>query len=660
MNRTLLTVLAVTGALLGFSVEPLVGRLVTLAFGGAVHVWTVAVLVFQVVLLLAYAWAHFVARRWPLAHAAAAIASLFALPLVVQAQPDPSGSVLPLAWTVLAGAGAPFFITSSAAVVASAWWDEDDTPWHLYAASNLGSLVGLFAYPLLVEPFVGLTAQRTGWSVLYGLFVLLVVFASARSNGRARPDVVLPTPARALQWLLLAAAPSMLSLALTGWIGTEFGSFPLLWTIPLGLYLGSFMLAFSETVAGWFDGSLLRKLWIDAVVMLALFASLANEHLLHLFLYGAFFVVCWQAHAALFRLRPVPAGLTVYYLMLALGGALGSAVVTLVAPNLFPGLWELPLALGFVLVALLMGGERLDIAWFRSVHWRFAVTRGALTATMALLTVQWLLIQSDQGVIASTRSVYGVFHVREVTTDDGTTYRQLMNGGTSHGVQILQPDPRHGTPMAYYHPSGGNAEAMTLRNGGRLAGIGLGAGAAAAWLGDDESMVFYEIDPHAEDLARSWFTYLQDRPVEVRLGDARLLLESEDSTYDALFVDAFSGDGIPAHLLTTEAFSTYLDHLAPDGILVLHISNRFLDLRGVVRANAEQLGLAGAIRTDVATPETVDPFIYFANTVVLARDGSRLNALSDRWTRFGDADDLPRHQPWSDDHSSLLEPLGLR
>lgn len=657
--RAALFLLAVTGAVLGFTLEPLVGRLVTLDHGGAVHVWTVCVLVFQAVLLAAYAWAHFVARRFPLAHAGAALVSLAALPLSLEATPDPGGALLPLVGTVLLGAGPVFFITASASVVASTWWDDADAPWGLYAASNAGSLIGLLAYPLVVEPRVGLAAQRTGWGIAYTLFVLLVVGLAFRARRREVEPVVLPELPRVGQWLLLSGSASLLSLALTGWIGSEFGSFPLLWTLPLGLYLGSFMLAFSERVARWFDGSLLRQLWPDALVMLALFASLAREHLLHGFLYAAFFAVCWQVHAALFRLRPSPSGLTPYYLVIALGGALGSAVVTLIAPVAFGGLWEVPLGLVACAIALLAARDLPRLAWFREVHWRFAVSRAALTGTMALLTVQWLTMQGGQGVVASNRSIYGVFQVRELEAK-GIPYRQLMHGSTSHGVQILPPHPRADEPLAYYHPSGGNFEAMSLRSGGRLAGIGLGAGAAAAWLGPDESLVFYELDPDAEHLARTWFRYLDDRPVEVRVGDARLVLEQEDSVYDALFVDAFSGDGIPVHLLTEEAFRTYLDHLTPDGVLVLHISNRFLDLRGVVRANALELGLAGAIRTDHATAETVDPFVYFASTAVLVRDPARLDDLDDRWTRFGEADDLPRHAPWTDDHYDLLEPLGLR
>lgn len=657
--RGALFLLAVTGALLGFTLEPLVGRLVTLAFGGAVHVWTVCVLVFQAVLLAAYAWAHLVARRLPLAHAAMAVLTLASLPLTVTAAPDPDGSILPLALTVLLGAGPPFFLTASAAVVASTWWDEHDAPWGLYAASNAGSLVGLFAYPLLVEPFVGLQVQRTVWSGLYTLFVLLVVGLAVRSRGREALPLELPTPMRGGRWLLLSGAASMLSLVLTGWIGAEFGSFPLLWTIPLGLYLGSFMLAFSEPVARWFDGSPLRQLWPDALVMLALFSSLAREHLLHGFLYAAFFVVCWQVHAALFRLRPTPAGLTPYYLLIALGGALGSAVVTLVAPFAFGGFWELPLALLACGLALIIAGDLPEVGWFKRVHWRFAVSRVALTATMALLTLQWIAMQGGQGVVASNRSVYGLFQVRELEAE-GLPYRQLMHGSTSHGVQILAPSPREHEPLAYYHPSGGNHAAMELRTGGRLAGIGLGAGAAAEWLRPGESLVFYELDPDAERIARTWFTYLEDKPVEVRLGDARLVLEQEDSVYDALFVDAFSGDGIPIHLLTLEAFETYLDHLAPDGVLVLHISNRFLDLQGVVRSNARALGLAGAIRKDVATRETADPFVYFANTAVLVRDPGRLAELDERWVRFSDDDPFPRHAPWTDDRYDLLEPLGIR
>lgn len=654
--RPLLVMLAVAGAVLGFAMEPLVGRLVTLSFGGAVHVWTVVVLVFQSILLLAYTWTHFVARRWPLAHAAVAFGSLAFLPLNVVAAPDPQGAILPLAVAVVLGAGLPFFVTSSAAVVASTWWDDTEPPWSLYAASNFGSLVGLFAYPLVVEPLMGISTQRAAWSLLYSFFVVLVGLCALRARARAPVPVELPGLRRGTQWILLSASASMLSLALTGWIGTEFGSFPLFWTLPLGLYLGSFMLAFSTTVDRWFEDSLLRTFWFDALVMMSLFACLANEHRLHVFLYAAFFVVCWNVHAALFRLRPSLGGLTTYYLLIALGGVVGSALVSLVAPLVFPGMWEFPLAIALCGLALLVANERVELAWFRSVHWRYALSRVTLTGTMLLLVTQWLVSQGSDGRIDSTRSVYGVFRVRELVAD-GVPYRQLMHGGTSHGVQILPPDPRSTTPMAYYHPTGGNAEAMRLRTGGRMAGIGLGAGAAAAWLGPDESMVFYEIDPDAEHLARRWFTYLEGHNATVRLGDARLVLAAEDTTYDALFVDAFSGDGIPTHLLTVEAFETYRDRLTTDGVLVLHISNRFLDLTGVIKATAGSLQLTGAVREDPPPTGTVDPFIYPARTVVIVRDASRLDALGKTWRRFGPDDGVPDHGVWTDDWIDLLDPL---
>ncbi|MCB9677578.1 MAG: fused MFS/spermidine synthase [Alphaproteobacteria bacterium] len=660
-GRPLLLGVAVAGALLGFVLEPLVGRLVTLSFGGAVHVWAVCMLVFQTVLLLAYVWAHFVARRFPLAHAGAVLAGLASLPLHVDAAPDPAGSVLPLVGAVLLAVGLPYFGLASAAVVAQSWVQRRGLglPWELYAASNLGSLVGLFAYPLVVEPLFGLSAQRMVWSAGYVAYAGLVAVAAwTTRNSPATTDAIAwPAAGDVGRWVLLACAPSVLLLAVTGWIGTEFGSFPLLWTVPLGLYLGSFMVAFSERVPdAW-----LRPFWPDALVALALFACLAGEPVLHALLYTAFFAVCWQVHAALYRAHPEPAGLTVYYLAIALGGWIGGLFVSLIAPNVFPGLWELPIGLALCAVALLAAGEIPDWRWFTRVEWRWAVSRGALVGTMALLTGMWLNIQQSRGPVASVRSLYGVFQVRERAADDGARFRELMHGGTSHGSQYLPPDPRAKTPMSYYHPEGSNAEALARRAGGRVAGIGLGTGAIAGLMRPGEHLVFYELDPNAETLARGWFTYLADSPaqVEVRMGDARLVLAAEDTTYDALFVDAFSGDGIPTHLLTIEAFEVYLDRLAPDGVLVLHISNRFLDLRGVVRANAETLGLKGAIRVDGPEPGR-DPLYGPATSMILTRSDDRLIDLSDQWIRLGPLDGLPRHAPWTDERLDLLEPLGVR
>lgn len=646
LHRLLLPLLAVLGAVLGFLLEPLVGRMVTLAFGGAVHVWTVCVLVFQTVLLASYAWVHLVARRFPWAHVLVTALGLFSLPIAFEAQPTPDTGVLTLALQVALAVQVPFFALSSAAVVASTW-SREESPWWLYAASNAGSLVGLFAYPLLVEPNLGLHAQTTAWSVLYVVYLVVLVLCAIPAR---RSTSALTAPR--VHWVALAAAPSMLSLALTNWIGTEFGSFPLLWTVPLGLYLGSFMLAFSERlepIVAW-----IRPLWLDALVMVALFAGLARESALHPFLYGGFFVSCWLVHAALFRQRPDRDEQTAYYLSIALGGWLGGAVVTIGAPLLFPGLWELPLALALCAVVMLLW-DGFDAHWFKRVHWRWGFSRAALTATMAILAVL-AATQATEGRVDSVRSLYGVFHVRERTVD-GVTHRTLLHGGTVHGSQYLPPDSRSDTPMSYYHPAGGNAEALSLRSGGRIGGIGLGTGAIAALGGPSDRFVFYELDPQAETLARRWFTYLDDQD-EVRLGDARLVLASEDSTYDALLVDAFSGDGIPTHLLTVEAFQLYLDHLAADGVLVLHISNRFLELRGVVKANAEQLGLNGLVRFETGDdPALDDPLYGPATTVLLTREPRK--APSERWVRFGDGDGIPNHAAWTDDYLNLLEPLGF-
>ncbi len=674
--------IAIVGAVLGFVLEPLVGRLVTLSFGGAVHVWTVVVLVFQTVLLLAYLWAHLVARRFPIVHAAAVFAGLLSLPIAVDATPDPEGAVLPLVGTVMLAIGLPYFGLASAAVVAQAWYDRRGLgePWGLYAASNAGSLVGLFAYPLLIEPFVSLPVQKVAWSFGYAGYAVLVGLAAwgtlsgalsgedsagpaASGPSTVGPEAAPPPGIRDFgHWISLSMAASVLLLAVTSWVGTAFGSFPLLWTIPLGLYLGSFMVAFARSVPDeW-----LRPFWPDTLAALALFASLAGEHLLHVFLYTAFFTICWQLHAALFRLRPAPAHLTAFYLSISLGGWLGGAFVSLFAPLVFPGLWELPIGMLLAAGALLFAGEVFDWRWFRRVEWRWAVTRGALVITLVMLTGMWLNIQQSRGPVASTRSLYGVFQVRErPSPEDGAMFRELMHGGTSHGSQYLEPDPRHSTPMSYYHPDGSNAEALALRPragaDGRIAGIGLGTGAIAGLIEPGETLVFYELDPNAETLAREWFTYLEDSPgdVSVRLGDARLVLDQEDTTYDAILVDAFSGDGIPTHLLTVEAFEVYLDRLADDGVLALHISNRFLDLRGVVRANATELELHGAIREDKAKPGH-DPLYGPAVSVVLVRDAAMLDGLDEEWVRFGPDDGLPRHDAWTDEHLDLLQPLGLR
>jgi hypothetical protein len=659
VQATGLAALAVVGALLAFTLEPLVGRLVTLSYGGAVHVWTVCVLVFQVLLLGGYAFAHLVVRRLPWAWAALGVVALVTLPVDVTAALRPDGDVLSLIATVLRSVGLPFLVLSSASVVAQGWYDRAGLgpPWWLYGASNAASLGGLFAYPLLIEPNTALTTQRLAWSVGFVGFV----GAAAALTPRAW---VLPAPPRSavpwgavLRWAALAAAPSALLVAMTHRLTLELGSFPLLWAVPLALYLASFLLAFRDpdTPPGW------MRLWPDALVFLGLLSlPIFVVHLpFHPPLHALFFLVCWWVHQRLYAARPDPAALTWFYLAIAAGGALGSAAVTLGAPLLFTGLWELPISLVACGVALWAGGAPLDPDWFRRVHVRVWGSRLALTGTAAGLLVQYARIEAGRPAVDAMRSLYGIFVVRDFEVD-GQPARELVHGRTRHGAQYLD-GPQHAVPMTYYHPEGGLGRAIAHRAGPRIGGIGLGTGAIAALTRPGDTLVFYEVDPHAETLARRWFTYLEDAPgeVSVRLGDARLLLaeEAAEAPYDVLLVDAFSGDGVPTHLLTAEALATYLARTAPDGLIVFHLSNRYLDLLGVVAALAEDAGLAGkAWREREAVVD--DPLYAGHLAAVLARDPTRLEGLEGAW--WGPLSEVPPTSLWTDERIDLLEPLGRR
>ncbi len=656
------------GAYLSFTLEPMVGRMVLPKYGGSAHVWTVSMMVFQGLLLLGYVYAHYFGWRNNRRHLALLFVPLLALPFEFGGPSAPDAPILTLTLRLIWHVGLHFWILTTTAVIAQAWWVRSrygqEEPYWLYVASNAGSLVALVSYPLLLEPLAGIQTQRRAWALGYLVYLVLAIAAWRRlkpspeeaAQAPAADPRIAPTKRDYGRWLVLSAVPSVLLLAVTNRIATEVGSFPLIWVIPLALYLGSFVVAFRRTAFT----DRLADFWPEILVLFLVASAALQLTPFLLALPVLFFVICCLIHRELYRARPPAIHLTKYYVVMALGGWLGGVAVAIVAPLVFNDVYELPLGVTAAGVVLAVSRRHAWKMWWkgrprgqRLARELFAISVFGLGAFVAMAFHQ-------APSLAAARSFYGVYKVR-TADDDGHPYRYLMNGQTVHGVQYTEPSLAR-RMTSYYHSGGPIAEGLGLRpeNNARVAVIGLGAGVVAADLRPGESMTFYEIDPVNPLLAREWFSYLGDSfgTVDVRTGDARLLLETEADAdlYEVGCGDAFSGDGVPVHLLTAEAIDTYVSRLELDGVLLFHISNRYSDLRGVLKQAALNAGLSGAFRRGKAADGLSGDAT--ATGVVLARDPARLRPLLETgWMVFGSNDGVPAMRLWTDDYVNVLAPL---
>ena len=564
---------------------------------------------------------------------------------------DPSGRILLL---LLGTVGLPYFVLSSTSPLAQVWFTRavpGGLPWRLYALSNIGSLAALLSYPFLIEPRLEVITQTWIWSAAFVLFAALS-FVLARRNGRipdavstaptgSATDEVAPAPVGRLQrwgrvlweqlgrrllWLLLPAVASVLLLAATNHVCQDVAVVPFMWVVPLSLYLLTFILCFEHE--RWY----LRPVWAG-LALAALAAAAGYDHLpdtwtwaplrdhgwneavkawtvslpfgdwqnyrVELFVcFGALFLACMVCHGELARLKPEPARLTEFYLFMSAGGALGGLLVSLAAPRYFVTYLEWPLGLlvGLGIASLALAGAFLGLRrkWL------------ALPLALAMIAGGGWSIYELSGTtlrvdprVERVRNFYGTLYV-DKDYDSGleNDYVTLVHGGIVHGMQNLGASYRE-EPVTYYghHTGIGRAlDSIRTKDGARVGIVGLGAGTAACYARGGQDWRFYEINPEIVRLAEKHFTYLADARargagVSVHIGDARLTLEREpDQKFDVLLLDAFSGDAIPMHLLTREAFEIYHRHLAPDGILVVHVTNTYLTLAPVVQKQAEALG----------------------------------------------------------------------
>ncbi|MEL7687327.1 fused MFS/spermidine synthase [Citromicrobium bathyomarinum] len=720
--RVLFVFTILLGSFLLFLVQPLVARLALPQLGGAPNVWNSAMLVYQALLLGGYAYAHILSRatlrRQALVHLALMALALLTLPIALADVPQPAGwEVFWVPLLLVATIGPLFFIVAAQAPLVQRWYAADPDagdPYWLYGASNIGSFAGLLSYPLLLEPNLSLAGQSTVWALGYGL---LIACMAALAWLRWRIPLHADSPAgqdepedgepigwrRILFWLALSAVPSGLMLSTTTHLTTDIVAMPLLWVLPLGLYLLSFVFAFNERSALGFALTRTAPTILLLAGAMAMVSRGSDGVSLALAAVLMLFVVATALHRRLYASRPAPAQLTRFYLVMSAGGALGGVFAAIVAPLLFDWVWEHPLLvlaagallpqnpliawmdrlgldargrlvarLALVAAAALLGlwmAHALDNAQSFTVHLLLlaiallgVLALGKRWAFLAILLIAMLarggwdtLEESAQGI--RERSYFGVYTIRQHSDPDT---RLLLHGTTIHGRQFLDPERRR-APTSYYGPTSGVGLALSGAReiygpGAQIGVIGLGTGTLACYREPGQDYTFYEIDPMVVEYSRDRvFSFLADCAPEagIHLGDARLALESEPAQqYDVLAVDAFSSDAIPLHLLTREAMHTYGRALKPDGLMLVHISNRYLDLRPVIAAHAAQNGWIALMRDDPAVREDGISASFW---VAIASDPQPIARLllSSPQTDWIELDD-PAPQVWTDDFASIL------
>ena len=665
-----------TSAFLLFLVQPVIAKEILPWFGGSAAVWTTCLVFFQTTLLLGYAYADWSvrtlkARRQVQIHAALLVASVLLLPIVPREFWKPAGTENPI-WLILgllaATIGLPYFLLSTTSPLAQAWFARrfpGRSPYRLFALSNLASMLALLGYPFLLEPWVATRTQAWSWSAAYIGFVALCIvtaFSSLRpavtrtenaiaANPGRHADEGSPTAARQVLWCALAATGSLLLLSVSNHITQNIAAVPLLWIVPLSIYLLTFILCFDAP--RWYHRDIFLSMAAAALGVMAW--TLADSRLTHdlelqigVFCVGLF-IACMFCHGELARLKPAPRYLTRFYLMISLGGAIGSALVGIVAPLALNAYFEL--AFGIVLcAALLMWQVRREI-----IIMRVLAVAASLTATGCAV---WGIQEFYDTTILTKRNFYGVLRVQEFGTGTDEGRRSLIHGTIMHGNQYLSPAFKH-QPSTYYTTTSGIGRVLEslhpTKDPIKVGIIGLGAGTIASYGAKNDVYRFYDINPAVPGIAHTYFTYLDDSDakVETVLGDARLNLERErPQGFDVLAIDAFSSDAIPVHLITSEAIGVYLKHMKPGGVIAFHVTNRFLDLVPVVKALADAHGLRATWIRD----EGEGPLASRSDWVLLARDGTIL----DRPLIAEGAAEITEHPEWrlwTDDFNNLVQVL---
>lgn len=692
-------------AFLLFQVQPLMGRYILPWFGGTPAVWTTCMLLFQLLLLAGYGYAHGLAsfvkpRTAGIIHLVLLAMSLTVLPVVPSASWKPHGDespVLHILGLLAATVGLPYLLVSSTGPLLQSWFSRaypGRSPYRLYALSNVGSLLALLGYPLFVEPFFKLRDQAQGWSLGFGVFVVVCVYTAwsmirlSTSETNVDGDLTTPQPTKStadsaiatdkpsagdiLFWLSAAACGSMLLLATTNQMCQEVAVVPFLWVLPLALYLITFIIAFDQE--SWYHRAAFGVIW-------ALGAAAA----IHV-LYGgpklpiwqqiggltlALFSGCMLCHGELVRSKPATRHLTLFYLMISAGGALGGALVAVVAPLVFNGYWE-------VHVALELTSMLACWAWFRDPRsllyrgqpwWGWMPLASLLVVQQAALSNN--MIEAKEDVVAWTRNFYGVLRVKEYLQpydeSNATMFRSMVHGNILHGVQFVD-GPLQMEPTSYYgHDSGVGVAVLNHPKraqdpypGIHIGVVGLGTGSVAVYGKERDTVTYYEINPEVVRLSDEWFSYRKNSPAKqvLVMGDARIQMERQleqtgPQNFDVLVIDAFSSDAIPMHLLTVESVELYKQHLAPGGIICVHVSNNHLELIPVARGIAEATKMQPLL---ISGDEPADNYqqLSYCTWVLITNNDEFVNdplvqVETDRWPKLN-----PSRIVWTDDYGALL------
>jgi len=608
-------------AFLLFQVQPLVARVLLPWFGGTASVWNTCMMFFQITLLLGYLYAHGLrvcfkpATSWKV-HSVVLLLALLMLPALPAESLQPEGVhtlSVEIVKVLALSVGLPFFVLATTGPLMQAWLSASYTglddqqrrhsPYRLYALSNVGSLLALISYPFFFEACFRIQTQSTIWCVLFVVFVVVCIFSGWQlrksdswSTGQGSQSTVTDKIGigRMILWLIFAMLPSLMLLATTNLMCAEIASVPLLWILPLAVYLCSFILCFE------FPQCYRRRIFVPllllgviAGVVIALVNANASAALQIALPCFSLFACCMSCHGELEKLKPHASRLTLFYLFVSLGGSLGGIFVVLIAPRLFSGFAEFEIGL----IASLVMALSIPL-WSGSVSHvkKYAVGfAGIVVGGIALATLMATLdYQKRDDVLYAGRNEYGIYSVKEFKDR-----RIFISGTIDHGSQIYRPQPSL-EPHSYYADGSGFSICVQVqralarsetpaREGIRVGVLGLGIGSMLSWAEPKDSFVFYEINPQVETIARQWFTFLptHDQQSEVIIGDGRIVLENElaagnNRQFDLLAIDAFTSDSIPIHLLTDECFQVYQQHLQRNGILLFHVSNRFVDLKPVL------------------------------------------------------------------------------
>lgn len=671
-SASLFAVPIVLSAVLLFLVQPILAKQILPWFGGSASVWNTCLFFFQFMLLAGYCYAWLLdkvlsLRAQAIVHVSLIVAAVASLPVIASASWKSGGGApaVRILLLLLATVGLPYFILSSTSPLLQAWYARKfDTPYRLFALSNAASLAGLLAYPFLIEPWIDVRRQGMLWSigfVVFGIACAIAALAQARGGAEARVEEMTAQGAAAapLLWLTLSALGSLALVSITSFIAQNIASMPLIWVVPLALYLVTFIVAFADwrlPRGGIGMAALLFALGIAATLRNADFVSELYASL-PLFL-GGLFVLCLYCHGELATAKPAPARLTLFYIIVSLGGAIGALCSSILAPLLLNGDFELPLTLAAIsaLIALRSGRE----VYGKRPGQR--LVRSVLAVAVAGVGIHQISSEVGQARVL-VRNFYS--SLRIVDTGKGSDLiRRMEHGGVEHGAQYLAPEKRT-QPISYYGSSSGAALALAaLRKQRqmplRIGVVGLGAGALAAYGESGGTVRFYELNPQVIALAQSQFTYMGDSKaaIEIAPGDARLVLEAEPAQhFDALAIDAFSGDAIPIHLLTREALAVYRRHLRPGGALLFHISNKFVDLEPALARLTQDAGLQARVISD--DPDDPDEKSPLSSSIwVIVSEEESLFAAAD--LQRAEVLEAPQGGPaWTDDFNTILSAIRI-